>query len=586
MPEPQLVTDSTYITPKEERAQGTSPQTRSDTKTFARKAAAAATMAARMPNVLPKEDNKVVVRPRGGLCIAKTPIAIIEEAIAAAAGITKAELAKDTFLPNNEQNIVIVSTPDSSRECKYSTIKEIMIGGQKHEVGAYATAPDSMTKGVIRGVPIQHTQEDIMERIITEKNPTVTGARRIGTTTTVIVTFEGDKVPNVVFYGSGVMKCSLYRKHFDFCTICGEVGHRRDVCPTPNVRVCFDCGMKNPKEGHAEVCKPRCKLCNGMHPTGSKPCKNKYKTPYVVTKRRWARKEAEEERRRQEQENLAPSSFPALGNNGRAKSQERAPRSLSRKSERLASGSISRDVSSGRSKSKDRVSWSQIAQDNGKRKAEPQPSTSRGPNTPASGKIGQGVEIGAYRALQETVERLSRENAQQRKTIENLERKLTETIELMKKSISQQQQVPQILQAAPATADNSEAAGKPSPTSEPAPKRRALELLKERKLADRMDRTEDSIEKITTRMTQNEAQQAARFARLEQALQSQTESMQENIAAAVQQSVAAAVQQSVAAAVQQCVAAAVQQSMAAALQQLREELNMSNPTWTAAQPAQ
>ncbi|XP_077546352.1 uncharacterized protein LOC144158997 [Haemaphysalis longicornis] len=122
-------------------------------------------------------------------------------------------------------------------------------------------------------------------------------------------------------------------------------------------------------------------------------------------------------------------------------------------------------------------------------------------------------------------------------------------MELMKSNIIQQQQVPQIPQAAPASADNNEAAGKPSATSEPAPKKKALELLKELKLADRMDRTEDNIEKITVRMKQNEAQQAARFARLEQALQSQTDSMQENIAAAVQQSVAAAVQQSVAAAV-------------------------------------
>ncbi|XP_077564590.1 uncharacterized protein LOC144180056 [Haemaphysalis longicornis] len=55
--------------PKEERAQGTSPQTQSHMKTFARKAPAAATMAARVPNLLPKEDNKVVVRPDDNLII-------------------------------------------------------------------------------------------------------------------------------------------------------------------------------------------------------------------------------------------------------------------------------------------------------------------------------------------------------------------------------------------------------------------------------------------------------------------------------------------------------------------------------------
>lgn len=75
--------DGTHHSSKKHRKESppvTTHQPRSRTNTLAKKAAATATMASRMPNVLPREDTKIVVRPWGGLCIVKTPVTVMAAA--------------------------------------------------------------------------------------------------------------------------------------------------------------------------------------------------------------------------------------------------------------------------------------------------------------------------------------------------------------------------------------------------------------------------------------------------------------------------------------------------------------------------
>ncbi|XP_075736492.1 activating signal cointegrator 1-like isoform X5 [Rhipicephalus microplus] len=93
-----------------------------------------------------------------------------------------------------------------------------------------------------------------------------------------------------------LVKCMLYRKHFDVCYGCGRLGHRADVCPYPNDKVCRESGSGNPAQDHR--CEVECKLCGKDHPTGDNRCKERYKIPYLVRRRRCERTRRDEEEAR------------------------------------------------------------------------------------------------------------------------------------------------------------------------------------------------------------------------------------------------------------------------------------------------
>ncbi|KAK8780497.1 hypothetical protein V5799_018162, partial [Amblyomma americanum] len=150
-----------------------------------------------MPRLL-KEEIKIVVRPKGGLDIVKVGAPTATAAVFGAADITGDESAEDTACPNSHQNIVVVSTPKRANADRYAKLRKIHIQGKPHEVNAYETAPDNTTKGVIRGIPIEDGSRALDENIVNPRNPLALAAKRIGTTTTVVIAFDGLKVPNLV----------------------------------------------------------------------------------------------------------------------------------------------------------------------------------------------------------------------------------------------------------------------------------------------------------------------------------------------------------------------------------------------------
>ncbi|KAH7962105.1 hypothetical protein HPB52_014458 [Rhipicephalus sanguineus] len=201
---------------------------------------------ARMPP-LPKENAKVILRSG---CTA------MGRAIRKVSGIDEAKANSDVICPNLQQNIVVVITPDRQNASRRTRIKTIEVASKIHEVSAYEAAPHSTCKGVIRGITLSDGPVDLERDIVNARNPLALGAKRINNTGTVIVLFDGFKVPNFVRYG-----------------------------PVPNDVVCRGWGSSNTDDHHQ--CMPKYKLCGGPHITADKICRQRYQIPYVVRRRRW-----------------------------------------------------------------------------------------------------------------------------------------------------------------------------------------------------------------------------------------------------------------------------------------------------------
>ncbi|KAH7939356.1 hypothetical protein HPB52_011386 [Rhipicephalus sanguineus] len=188
--------------------------------------------AGRMPP-LPKDDAKIIIRPRGGLDVSKVGATNVGRAIMAAAGVTEAHAGADVICPNLQQNIIVVSTPDRDNAARYTRIKSIVVMGKEHEVR------------VIRGITLSDSPEELERNIINARNPLALAAKGSRTRAQLLWAFDGWKVPNFVRYGPVW-------------------------------------GMQRTDPDEQHQCIPKCKLCDGAHMTAAKVCRHRYQIPYVV----------------------------------------------------------------------------------------------------------------------------------------------------------------------------------------------------------------------------------------------------------------------------------------------------------------
>ncbi|KAH7961202.1 hypothetical protein HPB52_005399 [Rhipicephalus sanguineus] len=220
--------------------------------------------ASRLPR-LPKDHCRVVVRPQGGMGVRKVTRIKVTQALVTAACLSPPQAEENIVCANEMQNIFVISTPHVRHAEAYAKMKRIRVGETLHEVSTYVTPPGDTCRGVVRGIDPELSDDRLGELFVHARTPKVLGVRRIKQTPTVIVLFDGMKVPNYVMCGTNMIRCTLYRRQIDACRTSGKLRHRLDVCPTPTVITCPDCGVSSPLENH--TCHPKCSICGGAHPT-------------------------------------------------------------------------------------------------------------------------------------------------------------------------------------------------------------------------------------------------------------------------------------------------------------------------------
>ncbi|KAH7943512.1 hypothetical protein HPB52_009168 [Rhipicephalus sanguineus] len=223
---------------------------------------------------LPKDDFKIVIRPHQGLPLRSITTPEMAAAVTAACQHT---VTGEHFLLRIKpgSNIAIISTSQQEVAERLRRITALTINGRTHAVNVYAATGEEALMGVIHGISSRTPAETLMANLrVRTQGVEIIQARMMGETKSAKITFCGPTLPRFVYYCGGELACHPYRATVQVCKTCCSKGHRTDVCPQPDARVCRICGTRDPTDGHA--CVPS---CGGEHVTGDRSCTQRLKQP-------------------------------------------------------------------------------------------------------------------------------------------------------------------------------------------------------------------------------------------------------------------------------------------------------------------
>ncbi|KAH9360520.1 hypothetical protein HPB48_019024 [Haemaphysalis longicornis] len=146
----------------------------------------------------------------------------------------------------------------------------ITLAGRTHQVAPYLMAPTNSCRGVIHGVSPDATPDDLIRDVQCYQSD-ILSARRMGNTSSAILTFSGTHVPFFVYYQRIEFRCRPHKPRAHHCTVCLQYGHRTLACPG-NQQRCPICSTVTTRPDEPHSCTPWCLHCEGHHAPFAEVC--------------------------------------------------------------------------------------------------------------------------------------------------------------------------------------------------------------------------------------------------------------------------------------------------------------------------
>ncbi|KAL1425666.1 hypothetical protein MTO96_018960 [Rhipicephalus appendiculatus] len=171
---------------------------------------------------LPRNDIKIIMRPKPGLVVKELKTYAVARAIERASGDPET-CKSDKFLLRlrNGSNIIIASTPYEEVAEKILKIKALELNGTKHPMNTYISTPEGYLKGVVHGLERETPEAELLSHLrVRTQGVTIVQARMLGKSETAVITFDGPIVPRFVYYYGGEMPCVPYQPTRQYCKLC------------------------------------------------------------------------------------------------------------------------------------------------------------------------------------------------------------------------------------------------------------------------------------------------------------------------------------------------------------------------------
>ncbi|KAH7965060.1 hypothetical protein HPB49_003108 [Dermacentor silvarum] len=153
---------------------------------------------------LPRTDMKIIICPAPGLILRKLQTHQVARAIVEATGGAQTCKGDDFIRLRPGSNIIIVSTPHEGTAATLMKIMSLTFHGRSHPVKVYLSTPEDLLKGVVHGIDVGTSEEELMANLrVRTHGVRIVKARMLGQSQTALLHFEGPQVPRFVYFYGG-----------------------------------------------------------------------------------------------------------------------------------------------------------------------------------------------------------------------------------------------------------------------------------------------------------------------------------------------------------------------------------------------